>query len=59
MKQNKSFIKLMDAYAFEIAKGTMAPDDKFDVKIYKQFTEIRRFRTRFYCKRTFESMEGS
>ena len=35
MKQNKSFIKLMDAYAFEIAKGTMAPDDKFDVKFIK------------------------
>ena len=22
----------MDAYAFEMAKGTMAPDDKFDAK---------------------------
>ncbi len=32
MKQNKSFVKLMDSYAFEIAKGTMAPDDKFNAK---------------------------
>ena len=35
MSQNKSFVKLMDAYAFEIAKGTMAPDDKFDAKFVK------------------------
>ena len=35
MKQNRSFVKLMDAYAFEIAKGTMAPDDKFDAKFLK------------------------
>ena len=32
MKQNRSFVKLMDSYVFEIAKGTMAPDDKFDAK---------------------------
>lgn len=25
----------MDAYAFEMAKGTMAPDDKFDAKFVK------------------------
>lgn len=35
MKQNSSFVKLMDSYAFEIAKGTMAPDDKFDAKFVK------------------------
>lgn len=35
MKQNKSFVKLMDSYAFEIAKGTMAPDDKFDAKFVR------------------------
>ena len=35
MRQNKSFVKLMDTYAFEIAKGTMAPDDKFDAKFVK------------------------
>ena len=26
----------MDIYAFEIAKGTMAPDDKFDAKFVKE-----------------------
>lgn len=35
MRRNKSFVKLMDTYAFEIAKGTMAPDDKFDAKFVK------------------------
>lgn len=35
MKQNRSFVKLIDSYAFEIAKGTMAPDDKFDAKFIK------------------------
>ena len=35
MKQNRSFVKLMDSYAFEIAKGTMAPDDKFDANFVK------------------------
>lgn len=36
MKEHKSFVKLMDIYAFEIAKGTMAPDDKFDAKFVKE-----------------------
>lgn len=36
MKENKSFVKLMDDYAFEIAKGTMAPNDKFDAKFVKE-----------------------
>jgi hypothetical protein len=36
MEQNKSFVKLMDSYAFEIAKGTMAPDDKFDAKFVRK-----------------------
>ena len=36
MKQNKSFVTLMDRYAFEIAKGTMAHDDEFDAKFIKK-----------------------
>lgn len=32
MKQNKSFVRLLDDYAFEFAKGTMDPNDKFDAK---------------------------
>lgn len=36
MRQNKSFVRLMDAYAFDIAKGTMGPDEKFDAKFVKK-----------------------
>ena len=36
MKKNKSFIELMDYYAFEIARGRMSPDDKFDAKFVKK-----------------------
>lgn len=36
MKQHKSFVNLMDGYALEIAKGTMAPGDKFDAKFVKK-----------------------
>ena len=36
MKHHKSFVNLMDGYAFEMAKGTMAPDDKFDAKFVKK-----------------------
>ena len=35
MRQHKSFVRLMDDYAFDIAKGSMAPDDKFDAKFVK------------------------
>jgi hypothetical protein len=32
MKEHKSFVNAMDVYAFEIAKGSWGPDDKFDSK---------------------------
>ena len=32
MKQHKSFVQMMDTFAFEIAKGSWGPDDKFDAK---------------------------
>ena len=35
MKEHKSFVNLMDECAFDIAKGSMAPDDKFDAKFVK------------------------
>lgn len=35
MKEHKSFVDLMEDYAFEIAKGTMRPDDKFDAALIK------------------------
>lgn len=36
MKEHKSFVKAMDTYAFEIAKGSWGPDDKFDAKFVKK-----------------------
>lgn len=36
MKEHKSFVKAMDDTAFEIAKGTWGPDDKFDVSLVKE-----------------------
>ena len=40
MKKNKSFIRLLDSLAFEIAKGSHAPEDKVDAgfirKLLKQ-----------------------
>lgn len=36
MKENKSFINLMDRIAFDIAKGSMGPDDKMDAKLVRQ-----------------------
>ena len=35
MREHRSFVKLMDYYAFEIAKGSMAPDDEFNAKFVK------------------------
>lgn len=36
MKEHKSFVKAMDATAFEIAKGAWGPNDKFDAKQVKK-----------------------
>ena len=36
MKEHKSFVRTMDHFAFEIAKGSWGPDDKFDAKLVKQ-----------------------
>lgn len=36
MKEHKSFVECMNQFAFEIAKGSWGPDDKFDAKIVKQ-----------------------
>lgn len=36
MKENKSFVRLMDDCAFRVAKGTMAPNDKFDARFVKK-----------------------
>ncbi len=36
MKQHKGFVEAMDTFAFEIAKGSWGPDDKFDAKFVKR-----------------------
>lgn len=36
MKEHKNFVKMMDTFAFEIAKGSWGPDDKFDTKLVRQ-----------------------
>ena len=36
MKENKSFVKTMNCYAFEIAKGSWGPDDKFDANLVRE-----------------------
>lgn len=39
MKEHKSFVRTMDQYAFEIAKGSWGPDDKMDAGLVKQMLE--------------------
>ena len=36
LKEHKAFVKAMDTYAFEIAKGSWGSDDKFDAKFVKE-----------------------
>lgn len=36
MKEHRDFINLLDALAFDIAKGAAGPDDKFDAKFVKE-----------------------
>ena len=36
MKEHKGFVKMMDTVAFEIAKGSWGPDDKFNAKLVKE-----------------------
>lgn len=36
MKENKSFIKLLDTFAFEICKGSWGPEDKVDTKFVSE-----------------------
>ena len=39
MKEHKSFVRGMDTIAFEIAKGSWGPDDKFDAKLVKEMLQ--------------------
>ena len=39
MKHHKGFVEAMDTYAFEIAKGSWGPEEKFDAKFVKRMLE--------------------
>lgn len=39
MKAHKSFVELIDTFAFEITKGSWGQDDKFDAKFVKRMLE--------------------
>lgn len=41
MKQNKDFVKLMDYYSFEIAKGSMGKDEKFNTKFVRELLKTQ------------------
>lgn len=38
-KEHKNFVKTMEEFAFEIAKGSWGPEDKFDTKFVKKCFE--------------------
>lgn len=39
MRSHKRFVRSMDQCAFEIAKGSWGPDDRFDTKLVKELLE--------------------
>jgi hypothetical protein len=39
MKEHKEFVRTMDRFAFEIAKGSWGPDDKFNAKFVKEMLD--------------------
>lgn len=39
MKENKGFVGMMDQFAFEIAKGSWGPDDKFNANFVMRMLE--------------------
>ena len=47
MKEHKSFVKLMDAYAFDIAKGSARPEDKFDAKFVREMLKDKNLEVDF------------
>lgn len=46
-KEHKSFVRLMDDCAFEIAKGSWGPNDKFDAKLVKKLLKENNLETEF------------
>lgn len=47
MEKNETFVNLMDECAFQIAKGTMAPDDKFDTRYVAKLLKAQGIETDF------------
>lgn len=47
MKEHPEFVHLMDGIAFEIAKGSWGPDDKFDAKLVRELLENSGLETDF------------
>lgn len=47
MKEHRSFVRLMDDCAFEIAKGSWGPDSKFDAKLVKELLKENKLETEF------------
>lgn len=39
MKEHKGFVRAMDEYAFEIAKGSWGPNDRFNAKFVKEMLD--------------------
>ena len=44
MKENRSFIRLLDTLAFEIVKGSHAPEDKVDVNFVRKLLKENGYR---------------
>lgn len=47
MREHKSFVRLMDEYAFEIAKGSWGPEDKFDAKLVRKMLKDNKLEVDF------------
>jgi len=58
MRENKSFVRMMDDYAFQIAKGAMAPDDKFDAKFVQMLLNEENMETDFTASELFRVWRG-
>lgn len=50
MKQHKPFVELMDTFAFEIAKGSWGPEDKFDAKFVAEMLKENNLEIDFSIK---------
>lgn len=47
MREHKSFVNMMDQFAFEIAKGSWGKDDKFDAKFLREMLQANNLEVEF------------